>query len=45
MAAAPQHWAWLRERPLQRSGAVRPYHRGEEEEESDGFVLGCPKQH
>ncbi|XP_057281364.1 speedy protein 1-B-like, partial [Pezoporus wallicus] len=45
MAAAPQHWAWLRERPLQHSGALRPHHRGEEEEESNGFILGCPKGH
>ncbi|KAM4643636.1 speedy protein 1-B-like isoform 1-T2 [Amazona ochrocephala] len=46
MAVAPQHWAWLRDRPLQHSGAMRPHQQGEdEEEESDGFILGCPKPH
>lgn len=42
MASDPSHWAWLRERPAQHSGAMRPYGRDPRDPQPSGCPRCCP---
>ena len=42
MASDPSHWAWLRDRPPQHSGATRPYGRALRDPHPSSCPRCCP---
>ncbi|XP_046762045.1 speedy protein C isoform X1 [Gallus gallus] len=45
MASDPSHWAWLRDRPPQHSGATRPYGRALRDPHPSSCPRCCPPPH